>query len=303
MHMQIFKQLLIVIGLGFCSFTALAKSLAFSFDDGVNPRLNPQANLINSSILNTLQTNGLKSIIFPAIVKIGDADGLQLVMQWGKQGHLIGNHSYSHYSLNAATTDLSQFIEDTQRAELILKPLTGWTARLRFPYLKEGDSVEKRDGLRHWLAAQHYQSGAVSIDASDWYYNQKYLALLKDNETEKIQRLKQAYIAHLLDRASYYDQLALQTIQRSPRHMLLLHTNAINAAFLQDAIDAFKQQHWQVIDANTAFRDSLYQMQANTLPAGESILWALARQRGIQGLRYPAEDSVYEEPQLRQMDL
>ena len=301
--MQIFKQLLIIIGLSLCSFTALAKSLAFSFDDGVNPQLDPQANVINSSILNTLQANQLKSIIFPAIVKIGDADGLQLVAQWGKQGHLIGNHTYSHHSLNAATVSLNQFIEDTQRAELMLKPLTGWTTRLRFPYLKEGDSVEKRDGLRHWLAAQHYQSGAVSIDASDWYYNQKYLALLKDNETEKIQRLKQAYIAHLLDRASYYDQLALQTIQRSPKHMLLLHTNAINAAFLQDVIDAFKQQQWQLIDAKTAFNDPLYQLQANTLPAGESILWALARQRGIQGLRYPAEDSVYEEPLLRQLSL
>lgn len=85
--------------------------------------------------------------------------------------------------------------------------------------------------------------------------------------------------------------------------MLLLHTNAINAAFLPDVIQAFKQQGWQLIDAKTAFNDPLYSMQNNTLPAGESILWALAKQQGVENLRYPAEDSVYEEPLLKQAGL
>ncbi len=36
--------------------------------------------------------------------------------------------------------------------------------------------------------------------------------------------------------------------------------------------------------------------EPDTLPAGESIVWAKAKERGIQNLRYPGEDSVYEEP-------
>jgi DNA (cytosine-5)-methyltransferase 1 len=36
---------------------------------------------------------------------------------------------------------------------------------------------------------------------------------------------------------------------------------------------------------------------------GESILWALAKAAGETGLRYPAEDSIYEEPKLREKNL
>lgn len=297
-----FTSLISLLCVALCP-SAQAKSLAFSFDDGLNPALNPQAATINQTILNTLGSNQLHAIIFPAISKIGDYAGLKLVAEWGKQGHLIGNHTCSHQNLNAPQITVTQFIVDIEKAEAILKPLPGWTPRLRFPYLKEGDSVQKRDGVRHWLRQHHYQSGAVSIDASDWFYNQKYLKLMKQQDTDRIQQLKQLYIRHLLDRAAYYDQLALQTLQRSPQHVLLLHTNAINAAFLPDVINAFKQQQWQLIDAKTAFNDPIYRMQSNTLPAGESILWALAKQQGIEDLRYPAEDSVYEEPLLKQAGL
>lgn len=297
-----FTSLISLLCVALCP-SAQAKSLAFSFDDGLNPALNPQAATINQTILNTLRSNQLHAIIFPAISKIGDYAGLKLVAEWGKQGHLIGNHTYSHQNLNAPQITLTQFIVDIEKAEAILKPLPGWTLRLRFPYLKEGDSVQKRDGVQHWLRQHHYQSGAVSIDASDWFYNQKYLKLLKQQDTGRTQQLKQLYIRHLLDRAEYYDQLALKTLGRSPQHVLLLHTNAINAAFLPDVINAFKQQQWQLIDAKTAFNDPLYRMQSNTLPAGESILWALAKEKGIENLRYPAEDSVYEEPLLKQAGL
>jgi hypothetical protein len=44
-------------------------------------------------------------------------------------------------------------------------------------------------------------------------------------------------------------------------------------------------------------------MQPDIVPAGESIVWALARQRGVQGLREPAEDAVYERPVLRKLGL
>jgi hypothetical protein len=44
-------------------------------------------------------------------------------------------------------------------------------------------------------------------------------------------------------------------------------------------------------------------MRPDILPAGESILWALAKQKGVPGLRYPAEDDVYEKPILDRLHL
>lgn len=280
-----------------------AKQLALSFDDGVNPDLNSQAVQINQQILQQLKQHQLKSIIYPSVIKIGDSAGLQLVAEWGKQGHQIGNHSELHLNLNKDHISSQQYIAGIQRAEQVFRPLTGWTARYRFPFLKEGNTLEKRDHVAAYLKQHHYQSGAVSIDASDWFYNQKYIAYQKQRQTQYLEKLKQAYIAHLLDRAAYYDQLAIETLGYSPKHVLLLHVNAINAAFLNDVIQTFQAHDWQLIDSEQAYSDALYQKHAKILPAGESIIWSLAKQKGHVNLRYPAEDAPYEQENLKRFEL
>ena len=280
-----------------------AKQLAFSFDDGVNPDLNAQATQINQQILQQLKQHQLKSMIYPSVIKIGDYAGLQLVKEWGRQGHRIANHSELHLNLNKDQISSQQYIAGIQRAEQVFRPLPGWVARYRYPFLKEGNTQEKRDSVAQYLKQQGYQSGAVSIDASDWFYNLKYLSYQKQKNTAQLERLKQAYIAHLLDRAAYYDQLAVETIGYSPKHVLLLHVNAINAAFLNDVIEAFEKQGWQWIETEQAYTDPLYQQHPDILPAGESLIWSLAKQKGQTKLRYPAEDAPYEQDNLKRFDL
>jgi hypothetical protein len=103
------------------------------------------------------------------------------------------------------------------------------------------------------------------------------LSYQKQGKTAQLNQLKQAYIQHLLGRATYYDQLAIETLGYSPKHVLLLHVNAINAAFLTDVIQAFRVQGWQWIDTVDAYTDPMYQQRPNILPAGESIIWSLAK--------------------------
>jgi peptidoglycan-N-acetylglucosamine deacetylase len=97
--------------------------------------------------------------------------------------------------------------------------------------------------------------------------------------------------------------LAKQLLGRSPKHVMLLHTNAINAASVGAIITAFRARGWQFVSPTLAFGDPMYTLQPSNVPAGESIVWALAKERGISGLRYPGEDSVYEEPKLRALGL
>jgi peptidoglycan-N-acetylglucosamine deacetylase len=65
----------------------------------------------------------------------------------------------------------------------------------------------------------------------------------------------------------------------------------------------FKDKGWTLIDSEVAFKDAVYHMHPDSLPAGESILWALARDKGIPGLRYPGEDDIYEKPILDRLHL
>jgi peptidoglycan/xylan/chitin deacetylase (PgdA/CDA1 family) len=277
---------------------ASAQIIGLTFDDGLDPSRERRAAGWNARILRTLEKQHLHAMVFPSLGHIGSA-GMPLIERWAAAGHGVGNHTATHRSLASADVSLQDFIADVQRADEALRVLPTFVPMLRFPYLKEGDTLDKRDGMRAWMSEHGYRSAPVSIDTSDWYYNQRYLALQAAGRKEAVRRLQRAYVRHLLARAVYYDTLARQVLGRSPAHVLLLHVNAINAAALPAVIEGFRAKGWHFVAARTAFEDPLYRMQPDTLPAGESIIWAVAKQRGVEGLRYPAEDASYERPLLR----
>jgi len=297
------RRTLVAALLCLCSHLCLAQQLALSFDDGFNPEAQPGARQWNAQLLATLEARGIQAALFPSLVRLGNGAGLELLGAWAQAGHMIGNHTASHRSLAAPEVSLDGFIADVETADDALRGLSTFVPMLRFPYLKEGDTLAKRDGMRAWMKRRGYRPAPVSIDASDWYYNRIYAGHLAAGETGKAGQVKQRYIDHLLDRAAYYDGLARRALGRSPAHVMLLHTNQLNADALGEVIDALNAKGWRVIPARSAFADSLYDSPPDTLPAGESVIWAQARAAGIPGLRYPAEDAVYEAPRLREAGL
>ena len=277
---------------------ARAQKVALSFDDGFNPREQPQAAAWNQALLDALAAADVRAILFPTGKRVDSEAGLQLAGDWGRAGHAIGNHTYAHRNFGAAALTLEEFTADIAKAEALLRDLPGWTPRLRFPYLKEGDTEAKRDGLRQWLRERGYRPGAVSIDASDWYYNSRYLEWRRDHPVADPAAWRAAYLEHLWDRACYYDALSVQVLGRSVPHVLLLHANAINAAFLPDVIAMFRERGWELVPPAEAWADPAYDLEPQALPAGESHLWALAKERGLEGLRYPAESDEYEKERV-----
>jgi peptidoglycan-N-acetylglucosamine deacetylase len=296
------RRALVVLSIGLLSLPGFAQRVALTFDDGLNPREQVDAAAWNAAILQSLDDAGVKSILFAAGRQV-DGAGMDLVRNWGLSGHGVANHTYSHLDLGSDKINLPLYIADVERNESLLSGVPGWTPRFRFPYLKEGNTVAKRDGMRAWLAQHGYASGAVSIDASDWYYDQRYESWLAAHPNADRARFRQAYLDHLWNRAEYYDSLSIRLLGRSADHILLLHTRHINADFLPDIIAMFRAKGWAIIPPARAYADPLYSMKPATLPAGESILWALAKQAGLAGLRYPAEDDIYEKPILDRLGL
>jgi peptidoglycan-N-acetylglucosamine deacetylase len=279
-----------------------AQSLALTFDDGLDPRTQPEAEVWNQGILDALASVKVKAILLPACRRVESEDGMMLVRAWGRGGHSIGNHTYSHWNLGSPEVAAESFISDVEKCDELLNALDGWTPRLRFPYLKEGDTVEKREAVRQWMARSGYRAAPVSIDTSDWYYNNRFLAWRKAHPRDDVAPYREAYLAHLWDRANYYDALSRRVLGRSVKHVMLLHTNGINALYAADIIAMFRSRGWTIVSPAEAFDDPVYASAPNVLPAGESILWALAKQAGIEGLRYPAEDGAYEEALLDEIE-
>jgi len=259
----------------------------------------------NQAILKAFSSRSLKAALFVRASNIDNDKGKVLLKDWDRAGHLIGNHSYSHWYYNSAKITSAAFEQDILRGEALLKDYPRFRKIFRFPYLKEGETPAKRDALRSFLSAQGYRTGHVTIDASDWIVDDRLRKRLTKDPNADLAPYRDFYLAHMWERAIYYDDLARRALGRSVKHTILMHFSLLNALFLGDLMDMFKSKGWQLIDAEAAFRDPVFAARPNIVPAGESIIWAVAKETGRfdKALRYPGEDGDYETPKMDKLGL
>ena len=298
------------LALGWGDSLASAKSkpaLAITMDDFQwDKSLKLTADERNQAILRALRShNDLKAALFVKGKNIDNDKGKELLHDWDRAGHLIGNHSYSHQYLNSKRITPEVYTADIIHCEELLKDFPHFQKIFRFPYLKEGDTAVKRDAVRTFLKQNGYRIGHVTIDASDWAIDDRLNARLAKDPAADLKPYCDFYLSHMWDRAVYYDDLSRKALGRSVKHTILMHFNLLNALFLGDLLDMFSSKGWQLIDAATAFNDPVFNASPNIVPAGESIIWALAKESGKfeKLLRYPGEDSEYENPKMDKLGL
>lgn len=252
----------------------------------------------NQAILTALRQRNLKAAAFVTGKYVDNEKNLPLLRLWNEHGHIIANHTYSHESYPSA--DFSKYTQDILRNEALLKQFSRFRMFLRFPYLKEGNTIEQRDKMRAFLRERGYRNGQVTIDNSDWYVDGRLRARLKNNPKSDITPYRDFYLNHVWERASYYDNLSHKVLGRSIRHTLLIHHNVLNGLFLGDLLRMFERKGWQLVDAEKAYGDPVFSVAPKIVPAGESIIWALAKESGKfdKILRYPPEDGDYEKPKM-----
>ena len=271
--------------------------LCLTFDDGNSKKiLNYDSDEVNKMILSHLEKHKLQALFYVCGKRMDNENGNRVIKDWISKGHLIANHTYNHHYYHSKKVNIEKFTNDILKCERFLSNYSNYIKYFRAPYLKRGNTIEKKDALIKFLKENKYKNGYVTIDASDWFYNQKLIKYLKNDDKQSVQKIKELYIEHILDRAEYYDNLATEMFNRKIKHSLLLHHNLISALFLDDLIKAFKKNGWDLINADEAIKDKIYEKEMTIVPAGESIIWSIAKgkEKYSKDLRYPAEDSRYE---------
>jgi hypothetical protein len=259
----------------------------------------------NSRMLKALDSRNVRAALFVCGMRVDEYDGAKLLSTWDQAGHSICNHSYSHLNYCDTRFGYADFAVDFLKNEKVIAPYRNRTALFRYPFLKEGDTAEKRDKFRSLLKENGYRVGHVTIDASDWYVSERFTDHWVKKPKDSMNPYRDYLIAHLLDRAAFYRQLAIDVLNRDIRHTILVHYNPLNALVLPEIMAAFEAAGWQWIDASLAYQDEVFRLQPKTLPAGESLVWALASESGRfkDRLRYPGEDGIYEEPKMNALGL
>ena len=282
--------------------------VSFTFDDGNTSNIAGfQFEEWNKMILSHLEKENLKAVFFVTGRNKSNTKGQFLLKSWDDNGHKIANHSFSHPNFNSEKSTSQVFENELIKTDLIISKLRNHIKLFRFPYLKEGQNQTKVDSIRNILSKHNYLNGYVTIDASDWYVDQRLIKRIKEVGLEKIEigKFKDFYVQHILERANYYEELSYEMNGRHINHTLLLHHNLTSALFLDDLIKKFKEQGWEIIDADKAFQDEIFKKIPKSNFAGESLIYSMAKQSEKYGhlLRYPAEDSRYEKDKMDKLGL
>lgn len=291
------RLLAAVLALGLALAPATAqKRIALTFDD--TPRhagafMTPDVRA--KRLVSTLRKAGVtQAAFFVTVGNIGkpeSGDGEANIARYVRAGHVIANHSFTHQHLSKLAVDA--YLADIDRAQAWLKDRPGYRPWFRFPFLDEGgrDRV-KRDAVRAGLKARGLQNGYVTAESSDWHIDALAAAAKKDGKRVDMAALRDFYVESHVEAAAFYDTLAMDTIGRSPVHVMLLHETDLAALYIGDLVAALRAKGWQIVTADEAFADPLREAMPDTPHAQGTLIEALAWEKGLPAPRWYARNDV-----------
>jgi len=148
---------------------------------------------------------------------------------WREAGQPLGNHTWSHKNIASLTAE--QFIAETAQNEPMLTELMAdqdWRW-LRYPFLSEGDTPEKRMAVRGWLAANHYRIASVTMSFGDWAFSDPYARCVAKGDQAAIADLEKRYLDGAAAVADRSRDMAKTLYGKDIPYVLLMHGGAFEA--------------------------------------------------------------------------
>jgi peptidoglycan/xylan/chitin deacetylase (PgdA/CDA1 family) len=273
------------------------RTIALTFDDatlGDGPFLTGEER--TGRLINALEDAGVAEAMFFVttnnVARAGES-GPRRLQAYVQAGHALGNHSHSHHWLSRV--DTGEYINDLDRAIDSLRKYDNVQPYYRFPYLDEGRSIEKRDGLRAALGERGLKNAYVTVDTYDWFLVSLAQQARDAGSEFDIDDLRDLYVDVITRSTEFYDAMAQETLGRSPHHVLLLHENDLAAMFVGDLVAELQRRGFAIIPATVAFEDPISSREPDTLYLGQGRIAALAREAGRKpaDLVSPTEDEAY----------
>ncbi|MGB9286904.1 MAG: polysaccharide deacetylase family protein, partial [Candidatus Sulfotelmatobacter sp.] len=187
----------------------------------------------------------------------GNPDGAEALKVWAA-AEPVGNHTYSHMDLEQNTAEA--FEREIEQNEPVLELLTkdDWHW-LRYPYLHEGDTVEKRRAVRSYLKAHGYRIAQVTLDWEDYLWNTAYARCVTKNDTKSMDWLRSSYLSTASEFLDLGREQAKLIFGHDIHYVLLMHLGAYSSTILPDALDLLKKKGFQLVTLQEAESDPAYE--------------------------------------------
>jgi peptidoglycan/xylan/chitin deacetylase (PgdA/CDA1 family) len=230
----------------------------------------------------------------------GNPDGAEALKLWAA-AEPVGNHTYSHMDLEQNSTEAfeREIDENEPVLELLKLDSPGGSANddwhwLRYPYLHEGDTVEKRRAVRAYLKTRGYQIAQVTLDWEDYMWNTAYTRCVEKNDAKSIEWLRTSYLSTASDFLDLGREQAKLIYGREINYVLLMHLGAFSSAILPDALDLLKKKGFKLVTLQEAESDSIYQGDPDVGLHDAGTL--LDQWMQVKGIKYPQHtDKPYKE--------
>lgn len=210
-----------------------------------------------------------------------------VLRRWVAAGHPVGNHTWSH--INLLKVSLPEYLADIERNEPLLERLMAEAApparglswkMFRYPFLFEGDTVERHHAVRAYLGQRGYTVAEVTIDAEDWAFNGPFARCVTRGDRAALEILRERLVAAHVDELRRMRELTWRLEGREVPHVLLLHAGVADADAVEALLTAYEREGVRWIDLPTALADRFYaQDPAQPARFGAAFPYLVARAR------------------------
>ncbi|SDC28309.1 Polysaccharide deacetylase [Sphingomonas sp. YR710] len=250
------------------SLPAQAGEVALTFDDLPvfgKASSTKQGEETTKKLLGSLRRHHFVAIGFVNEIQLARADRqarTDMLKQWLDAGMELGNHSYSHVSLN--DTPLADYIADVARGDDVTGKLLAARGRAerwyRYPYLETGPTLAAKQGFEQWLSAHGYRIAPVTMENSDWQFDPPYADALKRGDRRGAKRIRQQYIDYTAAAVDWYRKASVALLGREIDFVFLLHASRLNGDSIGALARILARNDLKVVSLDKAMQDSAYKM-------------------------------------------
>jgi len=258
------------------------RQVAVTIDDlpaGMADRL-PAAQItaMTAKLLGTLRDQKIPVVGFVnerKLYKAGEVDErIKVLQMWLDYGFELGNHSFSHQSLNQI--ELKDWENDVVQGESVLRILLApKKLRLRYfrhPYLDTGRDLTTRRKAEEFLTQRGYRIAPVTLDGWDWAFAGIYEDAKQRNDTALQARIVKDYLAHHDAEFAWAEELSRKVVGYEPKQVLLLHASNLEADHIGELLDLLRKRGYRFITLEDALGDQAYSLP-NTYVGEEGSGW------------------------------
>lgn len=191
---------------------------------------------------------------------VGVAARTAVLRQWTDAGLELGNHTYSHRSLNRRP--LAEFEDDVLRGEPVTRSLLaekGKTLRyFRHPFLQVGLELPKRRAFEKFLADKGYTIAPVTIDNDEYVFAFVYADALRRGDKVTADRVAAAYLDYMEQVFAFVEELSRRVTGREIAQVLLIHANSLNADHFAQMASRMENRGYRYATLDETLRDPAY---------------------------------------------